>query len=151
MIEAIAQVGVEQAAATAAAGSTAAGAGAAQGPANAYDVAHFRSLYAQSQAEAQPASAVGGLPEGVQVAATTASEPSAGMRQALSFFESLNGRASDVGLRSEEIMARQGDYSPSDLLDLTMRAQHFMFQATLTSNVANRTSDGVQQLFRQQG
>lgn len=31
-----------------------------------------------------------------------------------------------------------------------MQAHKFLFQSQLTSNVANRTSDGVQQLFRQQ-
>jgi hypothetical protein len=32
-----------------------------------------------------------------------------------------------------------------------MQCQEFMFQAQLTSNIANRSADGVQQLFRQQG
>jgi hypothetical protein len=34
---------------------------------------------------------------------------------------------------------------------LSMRCQEFMFHCQLTSNIANRTSDGLQQLFRQQG
>jgi len=33
---------------------------------------------------------------------------------------------------------------------MTMQCHQFLFQSQLTSNVANRTSDGVQQLFRQQ-
>ncbi len=36
------------------------------------------------------------------------------------------------------------------MLNLTVKCHEFMFHAELTSNVANRTSDGVQQLFRQQ-
>ncbi len=39
---------------------------------------------------------------------------------------------------------------PSAMLEVTMACQQFMFKAQLTSNVANRTSDGIQQLFRQQ-
>jgi len=40
---------------------------------------------------------------------------------------------------------------PSDMVKMTMQAQEFLFHCELTSNVANRTSDGIQQLFRQQG
>jgi hypothetical protein len=34
--------------------------------------------------------------------------------------------------------------------EMVMRCQEFMFHCQLTSNIANRASDGVQQLFRQQ-
>jgi hypothetical protein len=37
------------------------------------------------------------------------------------------------------------------MIMLSVRCQEFMFHCQLTSNVANRTSDGLQQLFRQQG
>jgi len=40
--------------------------------------------------------------------------------------------------------------SPSDIIMLTARSQEFMFHSQLTANVANRTADGVTQLFRQQ-
>jgi hypothetical protein len=43
-----------------------------------------------------------------------------------------------------------GQMKPSDILMMTLRAQEFLFHCELTSNVANRTSDGVQQLFREQ-
>lgn len=39
---------------------------------------------------------------------------------------------------------------PGELLELTMRSHEFLFHCELVSNVANRSSDGVQQLFRQQ-
>ena len=42
------------------------------------------------------------------------------------------------------------DMSPSEMVQLTVRCQEFMFHCQLTSNIANRTSDGLQQLFRQQ-
>jgi len=41
--------------------------------------------------------------------------------------------------------------SPSEIVSLTVRSQEFMFHSQLTANIANRTSDGIQQLFRQQG
>lgn len=43
-----------------------------------------------------------------------------------------------------------GAMLPSEMMQLTIRSQQFLFHCELTSNVANRTSDGVQQLFRQQ-
>jgi hypothetical protein len=44
-----------------------------------------------------------------------------------------------------------GELTPGEVVQLTMQCQEFMFQAQLTSNIANRSADGVQQLFRQQG
>ena len=42
------------------------------------------------------------------------------------------------------------EYRPSELMMITMRSHEFLFRCELTANVANRASDGVQQLFRQQ-
>ena len=42
------------------------------------------------------------------------------------------------------------EYRPSELMMVTMRSHEFLFRCELTANVANRASDGVQQLFRQQ-
>ena len=47
--------------------------------------------------------------------------------------------------------ASGGELTPGEIVNLTMRCQEFMFQCQLTSNIANRSADGVQQLFRQQG
>ncbi|MEW9899021.1 hypothetical protein ABWL39_10360 [Chitinivorax sp. PXF-14] len=47
-------------------------------------------------------------------------------------------------------ITRTGEIAPSQMMMLTMKAHEFMFQCELTANVANRSSDGVQQLFRQQ-
>ena len=44
-----------------------------------------------------------------------------------------------------------GELTPGEVVQLTMQCQEFMFQCQLTSNIANRSADGVQQLFRQQG
>lgn len=62
----------------------------------------------------------------------------------------------DVQARSVSDYAKQaelsgGSLTPGEIVNLTMRCQEFMFQCQLTSNIANRSSDGLQQLFRQQG
>lgn len=43
-----------------------------------------------------------------------------------------------------------GELTPGEIVQLTMKCQEFMFQCQLTSNIANRSADGMQQLFRQQ-
>ena len=47
-------------------------------------------------------------------------------------------------------MAGAGELSPGQMIMLTVRCHEFLFHREMTSNVANRTSDGFQQLFRQQ-
>ncbi len=73
---------------------------------------------------------------------------SAGLQQLLNPLASLNEK-SQV-LKTESELAVGDNVKPSELMMLTMRAHEFMFQCELTANVANRSSDGVQQLFRQQ-
>ena len=46
--------------------------------------------------------------------------------------------------------ASGSEMTPGEVVDLTMKCHEFMFHCQLTSNIANRTSDGIQQLFRQQ-
>jgi hypothetical protein len=62
------------------------------------------------------------------------------------------------GLNSDSMrLAQQADHAnqmemkPSELMQFTMRSHEFLFHCELVSNVANRSSDGMQQLFRQQG
>ncbi len=65
-------------------------------------------------------------------------------------FDFINGEA--AGLARDAQAAQQADreLTPGELVSLTVRCQEFMFHCQLTSNIANRTSDGLQQLFRQQ-
>ena len=42
------------------------------------------------------------------------------------------------------------EFRPGELLQITMQSHQFLFHCELVANVANRASDGVQQLFRQQ-
>ena len=87
-------------------------------------------------------------PQAVQNAAEAA--PSEGTRMMISAFENLNSGAKNIEALSQAMSGSTQDLTPGQMLEMTMKCHEFLFQSQLTSNVANRTSDGVQQLFRQQ-
>lgn len=87
---------------------------------------------------------------GGPAAVTATAQPSEGMRAVLSTFDNLNNGAERINTLSKILTSRGGEMSPSEMLQATMECHQFLFKAELTSNVANRTSDGVQQLFKQQ-
>jgi hypothetical protein len=60
----------------------------------------------------------------------------------------LNTESSKLAARANPVAGAQ--MRPGELMMLTMRSHEFLFHCELVSNVANRSSDGVQQLFRQQ-
>ncbi len=68
------------------------------------------------------------------------------------FFNPLNriNNAPDRMLAASEKLAANPDAGPGDMLMTMMSVQKFVFECQITSSVANRTSDGVQELFRQQ-
>ena len=63
----------------------------------------------------------------------------------------MNGQARSVADFARTAEASGGQLTPGEIVQLTMKCQEFSFQCQLTSNIANRSSDGVQQLFKQQG
>lgn len=64
--------------------------------------------------------------------------------------EKVNGEAKSVSDYAANASANGADMTPGEVVQLTMKCHEFMFHCQLTSNIANRTSDGLQQLFRQQ-
>jgi len=74
--------------------------------------------------------------------------PMQGMFKAL---DAVNAQAGSVADYARTAEASGGQLTPGEIVQLTMKCQEFMFQCQLTSNIANRSSDGVQQLFKQQG
>ncbi len=62
----------------------------------------------------------------------------------------INKEASALIEYAENAVKSGDELSPSEIVMLTAKSQEFMFHSQLTSNVANRTADGLQQLFRQQ-
>ncbi len=71
-----------------------------------------------------------------------------GLRTLLEPLFGLNQRSAD--LVSEFTPVDGGEMRPGQMMMITMRSHEFLFHCELVANVANRASDGVQQLFRQQ-
>jgi hypothetical protein len=120
----------------------------AQSPqASTYDIREFAAAFDRGGSQAQSAQSAGNAQAAPAVAHT---ESSQGTRAVLSILDNLNGGAEKIDTMSRTMSANAADLTPSEMIQMTMRAHQFMFTSQLTSNVANRTSDGVQQLFRQQ-
>ena len=64
--------------------------------------------------------------------------------------EHINAEAASLHEHAEAAMAAGTEMTPGAMVMLTVRAHEFLFHSQLTANVANRASDGLQQLFRQQ-
>ena len=113
-------------------------------PRTVIDIAEFQRNYAETKpvGASDPSQANATHPVG--------GSSSEGFRAVLSTLNALNGRVDQLGTTSQTATAAGGDMSSGDMLMLTVRCHEFLFHCELTSNVANRTSDGVQQLFRQQ-
>jgi hypothetical protein len=73
------------------------------------------------------------------------------MKGLFNALDQINTEAKSVSDFAAQAEASGNQLTPGEMVMLTMKCQEFMFQAQLTSNIANRSSDGVQQLFRQQG
>lgn len=73
------------------------------------------------------------------------------IKNMLSSLDKVNGEGQAVTDYAKTAEASGGELTPGEVVQLTMRCQEFMFHCQLTSNIANRSSDGIQQLFKQQG
>ncbi|MEL6878268.1 MAG: hypothetical protein AAGL68_09250 [Pseudomonadota bacterium] len=69
----------------------------------------------------------------------------------LKALDGIDVQARSVTDFAQAAQASNGELTPGEIVQLTMKCQEFMFQCQLTSNIANRSADGLQQLFRQQG
>jgi len=76
--------------------------------------------------------------------------PGEGMQALFRPLEQINGQAAQLSAQAQAAYEQGRAMTPSEMVLLTVKCHEFMFQCQLTSNVANRTSDGLQQLFRQQ-
>jgi hypothetical protein len=118
--------------------SVAQAASGAGGSASVFDVSRFDAAFAAAGNTAPAAT------HSMQVSGSE----SQGFRTVMTAFENLNGHAESLGTNA--LQMQHGEFKPSDMLMMTVKAQEFLFHCELTSNVANRTSEGVQQLFREQ-
>lgn len=87
---------------------------------------------------------------GTRLEAQGIGPPGEAARVLMKPFEHINGEAARLAADAQASQAAGKEMSPSEMVLLTVRCQEFMFHCQLTSNIANRTSDGLQQLFRQQ-
>jgi hypothetical protein len=62
----------------------------------------------------------------------------------------INTEAENIVNYAKSAVQSGNELTPSEIVMLTTRSHEFMFHCQLTSNIANRTSEGLQQLFRQQ-
>ena len=76
--------------------------------------------------------------------------PNGAMKGVFDKLSSLDGQAKSLADEARAAQASGQEMTPGEMVQLSMRAHEFMFNAQLTSNMANRTSDGLQQLFKQQ-
>ena len=113
---------------------------AATGTPTVFDLAHFQAQYANATPSSNPVA---------QTVRASASEDD-GFRSVMVMLQGLNGRAESIGTAASQSMTSQSRMTPADMLAMTTHAYEFLFHCELTSNVANRTSEGVQQLFQQQ-
>ena len=79
-----------------------------------------------------------------------AESPAQAMQRLVQPLEHINAEAASLGRDARAAAASGQALTPGELVNLTVRCQEFMFHCQLTSNIANRTSEGLQQLFRQQ-
>ena len=107
-----------------------------------FDVNQFR-----AQMSANPASETASASAPEAVSSVAESEVSRGFISALHKLDSSGGALGD---RADNILAKGENVTPSDMIQLTVESHKFMFQCEITANVANRSAEGIQQLFRQQ-
>ncbi len=105
------------------------------------NVAKFRQTFEQ----AQPTQAAQDIKT-----APASQDLSTGVKSILGQFDMLNGNAAELTRMADSMRSSGKDMTPSQIIDMTLRCHELVFRAELTSNVANRSSEGVQQLFRQQ-
>ncbi len=106
------------------------------------DVGRFEGALAQAGAPAAPA-----------VASLSPGSPDRVGPAIKGMFTSLDKVDSEAASVSKFASAAQNagrEMKPGEVIQLTMRCYEFMFHCQLTSNIANRSSDGLQQLFKQQ-
>ncbi len=109
---------------------------------SAFDIAHFR-----AEMESQPRPPVSNDQQAQTVQDTAA--PS-GSNAAIDFLNSLNGASDLIGSEVLKVASPHTELTPGEMLNITVKTHAFLFQSEMTANMANRTSDGIQQLFKQQ-
>lgn len=72
-------------------------------------------------------------------------------RAAIKPLEFIDTEAQSLSDYANSALESGNQLTPGEIVKLTVQSHKFMFYSQLTANVANRSADGVTQLFRQQG
>jgi hypothetical protein len=83
-------------------------------------------------------------------AAAQAEKANPGMQALFRPLDQINGQAAQLSAQAQAAFDEGRALTPSEMVMLSVKCHEFMFHCQLTANAANRTSDGLQQLFRQQ-
>jgi hypothetical protein len=115
------------------------------------DVARFEGLM-QRQGVPMPTASETARPSAVHTGATSFAQSLLNSDTMRTFFNPIGriNQAPELLLASSERVAEAGEFAPGAMLMTMVQIQKFSFECQLTSSVANRASDGVQELFRQQ-
>jgi hypothetical protein len=87
---------------------------------------------------------------GLTVQPSSLKAPGQALQALLRPLEQINTDSSAISAQAKVAMSEGRSLTPSEMVLLTAQCHEFMFRCQLTSTMANRTSDGLQQLFRQQ-
>ncbi|MFP4061630.1 MAG: hypothetical protein ACLFS2_02430 [Halochromatium sp.] len=115
-----------------------------------FDVANFQDAMARFDSGQIGAGQVETGNTQTTPADNTQAAPWGGMKQVGEAALNLSDRAGQVRGEAFEALSNKDELSPSDMLSLTVEVHKFSFHSQMSSNVANRSSQGVQELFRQQ-
>lgn len=89
--------------------------------------------------------------EGRLAAKEITSDNSVAVKAIAEPLSAMNAEARELADFAANALSSDNEMTPSEIVSLTVKSQEFMFHSQLTANIANRTSDGIQQLFKQQG
>jgi hypothetical protein len=89
-----------------------------------------------------------GAPGRLEARAVT--RPGEAMQALFKPLEQINTEATTLSAHARAAVDAGTTMTPGEMVMLTVKCHEFLFHTQLTANVANRTSDGLQQLFRQQ-
>jgi len=95
---------------------------------------------------------VASFTDSLEAAATRNAEPAESVAKAmLEPLDHLDQEANELIEYAQNAIESGNELTPSEIVVmLTAKSQEFMFHSQLTANIANRSADGLQQLFRQQ-
>jgi hypothetical protein len=114
------------------------------------DVARFEaSMSPEANTTQVGAVQLDGATQSVNPAGIAASDDSAALRAVFDPLDKINSMSENF-LSNVEALSAKTEISPGEMLMSMVNVQKFMLQCQAASSVANRTSDGIQELFKQQ-